>query len=357
MPQNKHLRFLLKLVYIVLGVLGGWLFFTVLLPWVLPFLLALGLSWLLEKPICLLARRFHLPRWLAAAVCTLLLVLLLFGGLGLVLWRAGYEVALLLGRLPTLLAGLPTMGHTLEDWVYRFIVALPVQFQEFFKQALTGLISQGITLPNRFYDALAALVAQTAAALPSVTLFLFTTALATYFSAASRPQLSAFLRQQIPEGWHGRVDEARDILKGAFGNWLRAQGLLMLITFGELTAGLLLLRVDLALLLAALIALVDALPIFGTGTVLLPWAVLTLLSGDWKLAVGLAVLYGVVSFVRSLLEPKLVGDRIGLPPLAALFAMYLGFSAFGVWGMIFAPLAAIFIKQLHDCGVISLWRS
>lgn len=356
MPENKHLRFLLKLFYIGLALLGGWIFLTVLLPWVLPFLLALGLSWLLERPVSLLTRKFHLPRWLAAAICTLLLVLLLCGGLGLVLWRAGYEVALLLGRLPTLLAGLPSAGHALEDWAYRFIVALPVQFQEFFRQALTGLISEGITLPNRFYDALAGLVTGTAAALPNVMLFLFTTALATYFSTATSPQLLAFLRRQVPERWRARVDEARSILKGAFGAWLRAQGLLMLITFGELTAGLLLLRVDLALLLAGLIALVDALPIFGTGTVLIPWAVLAFLSGDWTLAVGLAVLYGVVSFVRSLLEPKLVGDRIGLPPLAALFAMYLGFSAFGVWGMIFAPLAAIFIKQLHDCGVIRLWR-
>lgn len=356
MPGNRHLRFLIQLFYIVLGVAGAWLFLTVLLPWVLPFLLALGLSWLLEKPVSLLERRFHAKRWLASASCTLLLVLLLCGGLGLILWRVGYEIALLLGRLPTLLAGLPSAGHALEDWAYRFIVALPIQFQDFFTQALTGLIGQGLSIPNRFYDALASLVTGVAAALPNIGLFLFTTALATYFSSASRPRLMAFLRRQIPERWQGRADEARGILKGAFGNWLKAQGILMLITFGELTAGLLLLRVDLALLLAALVALVDALPIFGTGTILIPWAAVTLLSGDWKLAIGLAALYGVVSFVRSLLEPKLVGDRIGLHPLAALFAMYLGFSAFGVWGMILSPLAAIFLKQLHDSGLIRLWR-
>lgn len=356
MPENKHLRFLLKLFYLALGVAGGWLFLSVLLPWLLPFLIALGLSLLLERPTALLTRRFHFKRWLAAAFCTLLLVALLCGGLGLLLWRVGYEIALLLGRLPTLLSGLPSAGHALEDWAYRFIVALPIQFQDFFRQALAGLISQGITLPNRFYDTLAGLVTGAAAALPSMGLFLFTTALATYFSTVSRPGLMAFLRGQIPAAWHKRVDDARGVLKGAFGNWLKAQGLLMLITFGELTVGFLLLRADLALLLAGLVALVDALPIFGTGTVLLPWAALTLLGGDWKLAAGLAGLYFIVSFVRSLLEPKLVGDRIGLHPLAALFAMYIGFRAFGVWGMILSPLAAIFLKQLHDSGIIPLWR-
>lgn len=356
MPADKHLRFLLNLLYLALGVVGGWVFLTVFLPWFLPFLLALGLSWLLERPVMGLTQTFHTKRWLASAICTFGLVLLLCGGLGLLLWRVGYEIALLLGRLPTLLAGLPSAGHALEDWAYRFIVALPVQFQEFFKQVLTGLIGQGLAIPNQFYDWLAGLVANAAAALPNAGLFLFTTALASYFSSASRPRLMAFLRRQVPARWHGRMDETRRILKGAFGNWLKAQGILMLITFGELTAGLLLLRVDLALLLAALVSLVDALPIFGTGTILIPWAIFTLLGGDWKLAAALLLLYGVVSFVRSLLEPKLVGDRIGLHPLAALFAMYIGFSAFGVWGMILSPLVAIFLKQLHDSGMIKLWR-
>lgn len=100
----------------------------------------------------------------------------------------------------------------------------------------------------------------------------------------------------------------------------------MLITFGELALGLLLLRVDLALVLSALIALVDALPVLGTGTVLVPWALVSLLGGNWKLALGLAVLYGVIWLVRSLLEPRLIGSRVGLPPLAALLSLYVGLS-------------------------------
>ncbi|MFQ8761084.1 MAG: AI-2E family transporter [Intestinimonas sp.] len=121
------------------------------------------------------------------------------------------------------------------------------------------------------------------------------------------------------------------------GGWLKAQGMLMLITFGELTLGFLFLGVDLSILLAALTALVDALPVFGTGTVLIPWALLELLSGRFSMALGLFVLYLIVSLVRSLLEPKLVGDRVGLPPLAALLCMYVGFRAFGVVGMVLSP--------------------
>ena len=356
MTEKRLVHVLLTLLCAALAAAGVWLALTVLLPWVLPFLLALGLAWLMEPAVKMLMNRFRLRRGLAAALTTAGLALLLCGVLGLILWRTGYELALLLGRLPVLLAGLPSLGNQVGDWAYRFIVALPVQLQDFAQDALDGFIRQGISLPAKLYDFLAGIAAGAAAAVPDAALFLFTTALAAYFSSAARPQVLAFLSRQTPASWQSRLRRAVPVPKDALGGWLRAQGLLMLITFGELTAGFLLLQVDLALLLAALVALVDALPVFGTGTVLLPWALLSLLSGNWKLALGLAVLYGLVSAVRSLLEPRLVGQKAGLPPLAALFAMYVGFRVFGVWGMIFFPLAAIFLKRLHDCGIFHLWR-
>ena len=342
MAEKRLVRVLLTLLCAALAAAGVWLAFTVLLPWVLPFLLALGLAWLMEPAVKMLMGRFRLKRGLAAALTTAGLALLLCGALGLVLWRVGYELALLLGRLPVLLSGLPALGNQVEDWAYRFIVALPVQLQDFAKDALDGFIRQGISLPAKLYDVLAGIAAGAAAAVPD--------------ASAARPQVLSFLSRQMPASWRDRLGKAVPVLKTALGGWLRAQGLLMLVTFGELTVGFLILQVDLALLLAALVALVDALPVFGTGTVLLPWALFSLLSGDWKLALGLAVLYGLVSAVRSLLEPRLVGQKAGLPPLAALFAMYVGFRALGVWGMILSPLAAIFLKQLHDSGVFRLWR-
>lgn len=356
MAEKRLVRVLLTLLCAALCAAAIWLAFTVLLPWVLPFLLALGLAWLMEPAVKMLMDRFRLRRGLAAALTTVGLALMLCSALGLVLWRVGYELALLLGRLPVLLSGLPALGDQVGDWAYRFIVALPVQLQDFAKDALDGFIRQGISLPAKLYDVLAGIAAGAAAAVPDAMLFLFTTALAAFFTSAARPKVLAFLSRQMPVSWRDRLGKAVPVLKTALGGWLRAQGLLMLVTFGELTVGFLILQVDLALLLAALVALVDALPVFGTGTVLLPWALFSLLSGDWKLAIGLAVLYGLVSAVRSLLEPRLVGQKAGLPPLAALFAMYVGFRALGVWGMILSPLAAIFLKQLHDSGVFRLWR-
>ena len=127
-------------------------------------------------------------------------------------------------------------------------------------------------------------------------------------------------------------------------------------TFCQLLAGLLLIRQEYALLLAALIALIDALPVFGTGTVLVPWAAAVCLLGNVPKGIALLALFAVISVVRSVLEPKLVAAQAGLPPLASLAAMYVGFCAMGVAGMVLAPVLLLLVKQLHDGGYIRLWR-
>ncbi len=113
----------------------------------------------------------------------------------------------------------------------------------------------------------------------------------------------------------------------------------MAITFRELGLTLSILKVPYALLLAGIVAIIDALPILGTGTVLLHWALVALITGNGALALGLVLTYGTVSLVRSVLEPKLVGQGISLHPVATLLAMYVGFSACGVLGMVLFPIA------------------
>ena len=137
---------------------------------------------------------------------------------------------------------------------------------------------------------------------------------------------------------------------------LKAQSLLWLITFCFLLGGFWLLRLPYALLMAAVTTLVDALPVLGTGTVLLPWALFHLLLGTPLHGAALLALYAVITLVRSLLEPKLVASQVGLPPLAALIAMYMGYCLFGLGGMILLPILLLFVKQLQDGGFVRVWR-
>lgn len=356
MSQPNPLRHLIWAGYGLAGALALWLTFRFLLPWTLPFLIALGLSSLLERPTRWLMDRLRLPRWGAAVACTVALAAVLCAGLLGLGWRAAYELWLLFQRLPGLLASLPSLGQWTRRTAYRFIIAAPAAIQPMLWEVLEGAMAQLAVLPQGLYTQIPVWAATALHTLPDLGLFLFTTALATYFSLAERPALLAFLRRQLPPAWRGRTRQGIKRLRATFGRWLRAQGTLMLITFSLLAVGFLLLGFELPVLLAGLTALVDALPVFGTGTVLLPWALGELLTGHPGIALALAALYALVSLVRGVLEPKLVGDRVGLPPLGALLAMYVGFQALGVAGMILAPLAAMFLKELHDCGILRLWR-
>ena len=193
-------------------------------------------------------------------------------------------------------------------------------------------------------------------ALPQVMLFCATTALALFFTSAAYPQLMAFLRRQLPPAWRETARGIKASLITTIGKWVKAQCVLIIITFCQLLAGLLLIRQPYALLLSAVIAFIDALPVFGTGTVLLPWAVLCCLAGSFPKGIALTALYLVIWLVRSIMEPKLMAQSAGLPPLPALAAMYIGFCAMGVAGMILGPILLLLIKQLHDGGYLRLWK-
>jgi sporulation integral membrane protein YtvI len=194
------------------------------------------------------------------------------------------------------------------------------------------------------------------AALPHAVLFCVTTVLAVFFALASYPAVTSFLRRQFSPARWSRLRGVRDTLFSTLGRWLRAQCILVLVTFAQLLAGFLLLRQPYAVLLAALIALIDALPVLGTGTVLLPWAALLLLAGNVPRAVALAALYAVAALVRSSLEPRIMAAQAGLPPLAALAAMYVGFRTLGVGGMVLLPVLLLLVKRLHDAGYIKIWK-
>ena len=183
-----------------------------------------------------------------------------------------------------------------------------------------------------------------------------TAAIGSYFLSASFPKVRAFLLAQLPDGLRQRLEELGTDLKNGFGGVLRAQLILMVMTFFELLTALLLLRVRGAAGIAALTALIDALPVFGTGIVLLPWALVCLLLGDARRGVGLLLAWGVTCLVRSCAQAKLLGDQIGLDPLASLLSVYVGWRVCGVWGMLLFPILLMSLIQLNARGVVHLWK-
>lgn len=342
--EHRLRRFLLLCAALAAAAGLVWLTLRYFLWWTLPFLLAAALAAALEPLIDLMQRRLRFRRGFSAAVLTLFLLFLLGGFLSLLLGTLWREAKGLLEQLPQLLTALRTLLESLAERIERAAVLPP--WLSLHGTLLDTLHEQSSTLIAALVDRLWTLLRAAAGAAPQVLLSAATTVLAVYFTLSAWPQLCAALRKRLSSPRRAKLRAMREAALHSLLRWLRAQCILFLLTLLQLLGGFLLLGLDYPLLFAVLTALVDALPVFGTGTVLLPWALLSLAAGNAPLCIALVALYLGTLLVRSLAEPRLLSASVGLPPVASLFAMYLGWCAFGVGGMLALPLLLLFAVQL-----------
>jgi len=356
MAENKTSKIVRYIIYAALGVGAAWLVLEYALPWLLPFLIALVTARLLDRPVSRIAKALRVRREFASAVCAALLLAAVIALIVLLVWRASYELMSFVRSLPTLLAGASGVISSLEDRIYGLTVSAPPEIQEYIRNVLRSFSERSAALPTELSGRLLSFLSSIASRAPRLTLFSVTCAVAVFYLSANYSGITGFLSRQLSPQARETVSGILSDFRTTLGRWLKAQLILCSVTAAELSAAFFILRLDYAVLLGILIAVIDALPVIGSGTVLIPWALTALIAGNTKRAVVLAVTYAAVTVVRSLLEPRLVGAKIGLPPIAALAAIYVGFCALGVAGMIVFPIALIMIKRLNDRGVIKLWK-
>ena len=329
-----------------------WLAGRFVLPLLAPFFAAFALAALMEGAVRLLIRR-GLPRRAAAAVMTLLALGLSAALPLLLIGRLSELAASFAGLVPSLASALGEKLAALEELAARCAASAPEGFPDSLRAALKTAEASLGELPARLSGRLLTLAAAAAQNAPGILLFLISFFLGTYFFSASWPALLAFFRERLPEPSRQRFEELAADLRGSFGGWLRAQGILAGMTFVELLGLFLLLRVRAAAPLAALTALVDALPVFGTGIVLIPWALGELLLDE--LGRGLALLFGwgLGMLARNLLQARLLSGQIGIHPLVSLISLYVGWRVWGVWGMLVFPLLFAMLQRLFERGAFS----
>lgn len=328
------------------ALVGLWLAARLVLPLMLPFLLGLFLALMTEPGVKFLVSKLHVPRPLAAGLTVSALV----AGLGLL---ALLLAALAVSQLGVLKRILPTLAGTvqsgiflLQNWLLGFGSGLPAGLQDGYRQAVGELFSGGTALLGKISSLALGTAGTMLTSLPDKALTLGTALLSGYMFSAKLPKFRHWLHRHLPSDRYARLMTHWSRLCTAGKLWLTSQAKLMGVTFAILLFSLLLLRVPYALLLAGGIALVDALPVLGTGTVLLPWALVSILSGNTPRALGLLGCYATAALVRSVLEPRLVGSQLGLDPLVTLVAMYCGYKLFGLAGMLLLPLLAATVFQV-----------
>ena len=311
---------------------------------VLPFALALFMAGCFQRPMAKLEMR-HIPRWLSSLAILLI-------GLAPLLLLLGYGILSLAHSVrdiaQTVIPRLQS-EHLLDDWLYRVMTALPPSLQEVCRAALNTLAQQKDQFLGELLTRLGAWSSGLLTTLPShlgeTGLFL----LSFLFCAISYPEISALLRRILPEDWRAWAGRVQRTAANQLGRWCSAESKLVGLIFLELALGLALLRIKRWFFFAALIALVDLLPLVGSGLMLLPWAAIRLLMGDQLQALGLVLIWICVWTTRTVMEPKLVGRQLQLPSAISFFAAILGAKVWGLKGLILFPvLAAVAISFLSS---------
>ncbi len=342
--MSRHtIRFFFLLVA---GLAAARLFMGYLMPIGLPFLLGSILAFAAEPAVALLSQRLRLPRAGATAMAVSAVLLLSTTVVTFLLALLLRQSQQLVGILPGLAQAVTQAMTQLRQWLEALAQHLPEPLQPLLAGLTEGLFSSGNKLLEQAAMLLPKLATGLLGSLSQGMLGLITGIISAYMISSRLPVLKQWwqARQQTP--WQKKWLAILRSLKKALGGWILAELKLALVALGILLLGFWVLRISNAFPLAGLVTLVDAFPILGVGTVLVPWAIVCLLRQETAKGIGLLAIYAVVWLVRSILEPKLVGKGLGLDPLVTLVAIYAGWKLWGIVGMLLAPILALTATQI-----------
>lgn len=318
--------------------LCGYFFFRYAFAPLLPFFIGWWIALAVRPLSFFLARKTRLPR---RALSLILALLLLLGAL-ILLGVAAYTFVLQMKRLGEDFVGTAAVFSRLRLWRESSVGSLgDAAVREQVEGAIDGAVASVIST-------LTGAVGRVLSSVPALAISLWVCVVATVWFSLDLEKINAFVRSLLPDRVSRGLGEVRGKVLDVAGGYLRAYGLLMLIAFGILWIGFCVLRIEYAFVLALLIAVLDALPLFGVGTVLVPWGILSLLSGSVGQGTGLLILYAVHELIRQWAEPRLLGHSLGLHPLATLLCMIVGYALFGIGGVFLLPVFSLVFGLVFD---------
>ncbi len=350
-PKNGPARFLFLVFSLIFALIAAVLFFRYLFSALLPFLIAFLVALLLRRPTLALSKKTRLPQKLVASLLAVLFACALLFGLGwlvqtLILELGDFAGAVVSGENP-LLGNIKALLLSLSEMLEKLPLPLAENSEPLKKTLSDALMDVLKNTATALGTRLPAIVGTLASAIPEILIFGMVTVLSSVYFCADYEKIMSFMRSHLPQRAKNILGKLKHITEKVLAGVLRSYALLFLITFAELFLGFVLLKEPYAFLLAILTALVDSLPILGTGTVLVPMALYRFFIGDRGAAIGLCILYLVVTAVRQILEPRLLGAGTGIHPLFMLISMYLGLRLFGIFGMILLPVLAVMLKNAY----------
>ena len=351
METEKYKHILLKALAIILVTVTVLAILKLSFFLLTPFIIAMLLSFLME-PLVKKFQSLKIPRGFSVSLSMIIFF-------GTIITLVSMAMVRIIVELTKLYANIPEYSEksllVLNELFQRgkdLIFQLPPELFVPVQNAVESLtVKVGLFLTEFAKNVLDILTF-----LPGMLIFILITIVATFFMTKDKVFIRDFIFRQLPPIWADKLRSLKTSLFGSILGFLKAQSILLTLTFTESFIGLSIINIDYALIIALCIALIDILPILGTGTILVPWSLVNFAFGDVRMGVSLLVLWGIIICVRYMVEPKIMGASLGIHPLVALMAMFIGLKLFGVAGVLLGPAAIIFVKALMNAGIVPKFK-
>ena len=345
-----------RLITIIFALILVYIAFKVSIFYI-PFLIAFVISLTIEPLIRKIMKITNLTRKVSAIV-TLSIVFSLI--IGLLIWGITSLVTEITTILSNMNSNMENMGKIINGIVLNInfdSFKIPEQIKMIIQNSVKNYIGEGADLAQNLLTNIINVFTN----IPKIMICIGITILATYFVCVDKMYILDQMEHHLPRNWVNKFDKKLRSVITSLGNYLKAEGLLIFISFtivlvGLITFNIIGLNIKYPLLMAILVAIVDALPILGAGTIIIPWGIMSAFNGDITLAISLIALYVVIIVTRQLIEPKIISSHIGIHPIFTLIAMYTGFKIIGFIGLFVGPIILIILKNIFqttiDNGVV-----
>lgn len=316
--------------------------FLILFFW--PFFIAIIIALMLEKAVEYIVKKTKISRKIVGTCLVILfyalIALIIYMGLSKIIKEA-FSIATDLpkildyiketyqGLYDKYISAMKNIPSALNEKIYELGMDVLGNLSKYITKLFNGTINFIIFIPNIF-------------------IYAVITLLATLFLVTDRRKMSMYIHEMLPKKF---VRKIKNIFKGtisSLAHYLKAQFIMSGITYVELLVSFIVLKIGYPFTLALVVALIDALPILGVGSVLIPWGIYYAIIGNIKLAIGLLITYAVIIVVRQLIEPRIVSNNIGVHPFITLISMYIGFKIFGIFGLIIGPIVMVVFKNVFS---------
>ena len=341
-------KVLRKILILIITLVSIFLLFKLALFYV-PFLIGFIISLLIEPIIKMISRGTKLTRRTSAIIVLLCIFTIL---ITLIVWGT----VSLISESADLLQSLNIYIEKIYDQIQKYINSIEFDKLEIPKQVISIIETSAnnfLDFVTKWVSGLLTSILQGITSLPVIGIYIVITILSTYFICAERLFILDQFEHHFPKLWVRKFGIHLKKLISTLGSYLKAEATLILISFIEVLIGLCIfkwigLNVEYPLLAALGIGFVDALPILGSGTVMIPWAIISAVNGDLKLGIAIFILYVIILVIHQLLEPKIVSNNLGIHPIFTLIAMYTGFKISGIIGLFIGPIVLIILQNVFE---------